>query len=204
LESRADPQFRQLLQAEFDPYGQLSPNQLDLLEQHYHLLFRWNPRLNLTRISDLEEVVRFHYCESLFVGTVLPPVPLAVGDLGSGAGFPGIPLAVFRPDLQVVLIESDSRKAVFLREASRDLKNIQVHAERFQQCRRQFDWVVSRAVAPSEVLESGLAPNIALLMSTQTARAGSEVIRLPWGRDRALVVSRDAVSRGTVSRGTSQ
>jgi 16S rRNA (guanine527-N7)-methyltransferase len=202
LESRADPQFRQLLQAEFDPYGQLSPNQLDLLEQHYHLLFRWNPRLNLTRISDLEEVVRFHYCESLFVGTVLPPVPLAVGDLGSGAGFPGIPLAVFRPDLQVVLVESDSRKTVFLREASRDLKNIQVHAERFQQCRRQFDWVVSRAVAPIEVLESGLAPNIALLMSTQTARAGSEVIRLPWGRDRALVVSRDAVSRGTVSRGT--
>jgi 16S rRNA (guanine527-N7)-methyltransferase len=204
LESPADPQFRQLLQAEFHPYGQLSPNQLDLLDHHYQLLFRWNPRLNLTRISDLEEVVRFHYCESLFVGTVLPPGPLSVGDLGSGAGFPGIPLGIFRPDLQMVLIESDSRKAVFLREATRDVKNIQVYANRLQQYRAPLDWVVSRAVAPSEVLESRLAPNTAILMSAQAAPAGCEVIRLPWGRDRALVVSRGTVSRDTVSRGTSQ
>jgi 16S rRNA G527 N7-methylase RsmG len=204
LESRADPQFRQLLQAEFQPYSELSASQLDLLEQHHQLLFQWNPRLNLTRITDLEEVVRFHYCESLFLGTSLPPGPLTIGDLGSGAGFPGIPLAILRPDCQIVLLESDSRKAVFLRESTRDLKNVQVYANRFQQYRGRFDWVVSRAVAPAEVLGCGLGSNIALLMSGEAAPAGSEVIRLPWGRDRSLVVSRDAVSRGTVSRETSQ
>jgi len=199
LESRADVSFRELLRAEFQPYGELSIGQLDLLEQHYQLLFKWNSRLNLTRISDLVEVVRFHYGESLFVGTALPPGPLSVGDLGSGAGFPGVPLAVFRPDLQIVLLESDSRKAVFLREATREVRNIRVSANRYQQYQGRFDWVVSRAVSPKEILGSGLASNFALLMSAEAAPAGSEVIRLPWGRDRALIVS-----RGTVPRGTSQ
>jgi 16S rRNA G527 N7-methylase RsmG len=199
LESRADLSFRELLQSEFQPYGELSARQLDLLEQHHQLLIKWNARLNLTRISDLREVVCFHYCESLFVGLILPPGPLAVGDLGSGAGFPGIPLAIFRPDLQIVLLESDSRKAVFLREATRELSNVQVSANRFQQHQSRFDWVVSRAVSPKAVFGSGLASSFLLLMSTQAAPAGSEVIRLPWGRDRALIAS-----RGTVPRGTSQ
>ena len=106
-----------------------SEEQLGLLEQHYQLLARWNKRLNLTRITELEEAVRFHYCESLFVGRFLPPGPLKVADLGSGAGFPGIPLAVIRPDVEFVLIESDLRKAVFLREAARNLKNVKVLEE---------------------------------------------------------------------------
>src|SRR5580704_16335876 len=106
--------FRELLRREYQPWGELSDLQLDQLERHYQLLESWNRRLNLTRIEDLLDVVRFHYCESLFVSTVLPSGPLRVCDIGSGAGFPGIPLAVFRPDLQVVLIESDQRKAVFL------------------------------------------------------------------------------------------
>jgi 16S rRNA (guanine527-N7)-methyltransferase len=199
LESRADVSFRELLHAEFQPYGELSANQLDALEQHYQLLIKWNSRLNLTRILDLVEVVRFHYCESMFVGTVLPPGPLAIGDLGSGAGFPGIPLAVFRPDLQIVLLEADSRKAVFLREATRKLSNISVFGNRSQHYRSRFNWIVSRAVSAKEVLGSGLASDFILLMSAQAPPEGSEVIRLPWGRDRALIVS-----RGTVSRETSQ
>ncbi len=197
MESRADVSFRELLHAEFHPYGELSAKQLDALEQHYQLLIKWNSRLNLTRILDLMEVVRFHYCESMFVGTVLPPGPLAVGDLGSGAGFPGIPLAIFRPDLQIVLLESDSRKAVFLREASRELSNISIFGNRFQQYRSSFNWIVSRAVSPKEVLCSGLASNFVLLISSNAAPAGAEVIRLPWGRERALIVSRETVPRGT-------
>jgi 16S rRNA (guanine527-N7)-methyltransferase len=204
LESRTESHFRELLKAEFQPYGDLSRKQLDLLDHHYQLLLRWNPRLNLTRISDLQEVVWFHYCESLFLGTVLPPGPFQVGDLGSGAGFPGIPLAICRPDLQVTLIESDLRKAVFLREASRELMNVEVSANRFEHHAARFDWAVSRAVASQEVLASRLAPNFVTLMAVHSAPHGSEVIRLPWGRDRALVVTRGDVSRGTVSRGTSQ
>jgi len=185
--------FRDLLQTEFSPYGNLSPAQLDALEQHYQLLLRWNKRLNLTRITDLVESVRFHYCESLYLGKFLPLGPLEVADLGSGAGFPGFPLAVFRPDLQVTLIESDARKAVFLREATRHLNNVEVAAIRFEDCRQIFDWAVSRAVDPNSVFESGLAPNFAILASLDAAPPNSDVIRLPWGRNRALIV----VPRGT-------
>jgi hypothetical protein len=76
--------FRELLSQEFAPFGSLSAQQLDALEAHYNLLMRWNARLNLTRILKLEEIVRFHYCESLFLGTRLPAGPYTVADIGSG------------------------------------------------------------------------------------------------------------------------
>ena len=142
--------FRELLASEFQPYSSLTPHQLDLLERHFNLLLAWNKRLNLTRITDTEEAVRLHYCESLYLGLKLPEGPLSVADLGSGAGFPGVPIAILRPDLQVTLIESNQRKAVFLREAARDLPNVRVLAVRFEDCRERFDWVVSRAVQFAE------------------------------------------------------
>ena len=75
----------------------LPSEQIDLLEAHYNLLTQWNARLNLTRIESVEDAVRLHYCESLFVGTRLPAGPLRIVDVGSGAGFPGIPIAILRP-----------------------------------------------------------------------------------------------------------
>lgn len=189
--------FRELLHREFFPYADLSSFQLDQLEQHYELLLRWNKRLNLTRITNLEDVTRFHYCESLFVGTVLPPGPLKVCDVGSGAGFPGLPLAVFRPDLKVTLLESDVRKSVFLREASRNLNNIEVTAMRLRDLEKHFDWIVSRAVSLQDVLQPGSADNFALLAATSSIPSGYEVLRLPWGHDRVLAVSRETVPRGT-------
>jgi 16S rRNA (guanine527-N7)-methyltransferase len=196
--------FRELLRSEYRPWGELSALQLDQLDRHYQLLESWNRRLNLTRIKDLVEVARFHYCESLFVSTVLPSGYLKVGDFGSGAGFPGIPLAVIRPDVEMFLIESDQRKAVFLREATRDLRNIRVLATRYQKCKMEFDWVVSRAVTLGGLSAARMAPNLALLLSGTSASPGAEVIKLPWGRDRALVVSRGTyVSRETSApRGT--
>jgi 16S rRNA G527 N7-methylase RsmG len=182
--------FRELLQSEYQPWGALSNLQLDQLEGHYQLLEAWNSRLNLTRIRELTEVVRFNYCESLFVSTVLPKGPLRVCDLGSGAGFPGIPLAVARPDLEVALIESDQRKAVFLREAVRSLPNVTVLAIRYQDSTGTFDWMVSRAVALGELLPCKIAPSFVLLLSAQTVPPGAEVIKLPWGHDRVLAVSR--------------
>jgi 16S rRNA (guanine527-N7)-methyltransferase len=195
--------FRELLQSGFASYGILSASRLDALEKHCQLLMSWNRRLNLTRITDLTEVVRFHYCESLYLATLLPVGHLKVADLGSGAGFPGIPVAIFRPDLDVTLVESDARKAVFLREACRGLKNVEVAAMRFENSKERFDWVVSRAVAADEVLASGLAPRFAMLASPAAAPPDSGVIPLPWGKNRAVVM----VPRGTyvrnVSRGTS-
>jgi 16S rRNA (guanine527-N7)-methyltransferase len=195
--------FRDLLRSEYQPWGELSALQLDQLEQHYQLLMSWNRRLNLTRIQEVMEVVRFHYCESLFVSTVFPTKPVKVCDLGSGAGFPGVPLAVIRPDIEMVLVESDQRKAVFLREATRELKNVRVVATRYQECGMTFDWAVSRAVSLSDELPSKLAPNLALLLTVASTPPGAEVKKVPWGRDRLLIVSRGtSVSHSTVPRET--
>ena len=182
--------FRELLFQEFLPYATLSAEQLELLEGHFELLLRWNRTLNLTRIDDTEQAVRFHYCESLFLGQRLPPGPLRVVDVGSGGGFPGIPMAVLRTDLELTLVESNRRKAVFLREASARLPNVRVLACRAEECVERFDWMVARAVSASEVLRTRLAPNWALLVASKDAPEDSEVLALPWGRDRVIAVPR--------------
>lgn len=189
--------FRELLAKEFSPYGTLSKVQLDLAEEHFKLLQQWNARMNLTRIETLEEVVRLHYCESFYLGAWFSEEPATVADIGSGPGFPGIPVAILRPNLKVTLLESSSRKCVFLRESSRRLPNVRVVNSRAEQCKDHFDWVISRAVAIPEVIRSGLAPNIALLISKSDSPVGWQVIYLPWGSNRVLSVSRETVSRET-------
>jgi 16S rRNA (guanine527-N7)-methyltransferase len=133
------------------------------LEAHFELMLRWNAKLNLTRITDREQAWERHYKESIFLAHKLPAGPLRIADVGSGAGFPGIPIAVVRPECSVTLIESHQRKAVFLREATRDLPNVRVLAMRAEDVGEKFDWIVSRAVSPEEVLKLDLALNVALL-----------------------------------------
>jgi 16S rRNA (guanine527-N7)-methyltransferase len=182
--------FQDLLAREFAPYGHLADDQLDQLEAHYQLMTQWNAKLNLTRIESLEDSVRLHYCESLFLGTALPPGQLRVVDVGSGAGFPGIPVGILRPECSITLVESHQRKAVFLQEAVRALKNVKVASSRAEDLQEQFDWLVSRAVAVKGVLELGLAPNRALLVGEGEF---AEARLLPWGERRFLAV----VPRGT-------
>jgi 16S rRNA (guanine(527)-N(7))-methyltransferase RsmG len=153
--------------------------------------------MNLTRIESLEDVVRLHYCESFFLGAWLSQEPATVVDIGSGPGFPGIPVAIMRPKLKVTLLESNSRKCVFLRESSRDLQNVRVINARAEQFKEKFNWAISRAVAIPEVVATGLAPNFALLVSKLDSPPGWEVVDLPWGSNRILSVSRGIVSRGT-------
>ena len=170
--------FKSLLSLEFSPYGVLSPQQLTLLEEHYHLLLRWNQKINLTRITSLPEAVRYHYCESLYLASRLPGGELRIIDIGSGAGFPGIPVAIYRPECSVDLVESHQRKAVFLREAARELTNVRVLAQRAEAVTDSYDWTISRAVRPEAVLKLNLAPHVAVL--------GAEGESLPWGEKRAL------------------
>jgi len=179
--------FRERLFEKFRPYAELSESQLDALERHYRLLCKWNRTLNLTRIEREEDAVRFHYCESLFLGLNLPPGDLRVADIGSGAGFPGFPIAVLRPELDVALIESHQRKAVFLREGTSNVQNVRVLAARAEQITERFDWVVARAVSSNEVMRAGLAQNIALLMSSADALPDSKIIKVPWANDRILL-----------------
>jgi len=170
--------FKSLVANEFSPYGALTQQQLTLLENHYRLLLRWNQKINLTRITSLEEAVRYHYCESLYLATRLPKEPLRIVDIGSGAGFPGIPVAIYRPEWTVDLVESHQRKAVFLREAIRGLGNVRVLARRAEEVTGSYNWIISRAVRPEEVLKLNLAPRVAVL--------GVGGDNLPWGEKRAL------------------
>ena len=171
--------FKSLLASEFSPHGALTIDQLDRLDQHYRMLQRWNPKINLTRISSLTDIVRFHYCESLYLGNYLPARPLRIVDIGSGAGFPGIPVAIYRSDCEVHLVESHQRKAVFLREATRNLPNVRVLAKRANDLVGSYDWMISRAVRAQDVLKLKLASNVVVL--------GTEGEKLPWGESRALL-----------------
>lgn len=178
--------FQELLRAEFAPYAELTLSQLHALENHYQLLLRWNKVLNLTRITDLEEAVRLHYCESLFLASKLPAETLRIVDVGSGAGFPGFPTAVFRNDCAVDLVESDQRKSVFLREATRALPNVRVVAQRAESVRSRYDWLVGRAVRADELLKLKLAQNSAILMSKGDLPSGGVAIDIPWGKNHIL------------------
>jgi len=199
--------FRELLAKEFLT---LTTEQLSLANQHYDLLVKWNSRMNLTRIESLEEAVQLHYCESFFLAQHLPPGPLKVADIGSGPGFPGIPAAILRPELHFTLIESNARKCVFLTESTRRLPNVHVLNTRAMPCSADwqsaadcqsatpYDWVISRAVDPQEVLTAHLARNHALLLSTkQEAPPTWRQIPIPWGINRILAISRETVSRET-------
>jgi 16S rRNA (guanine527-N7)-methyltransferase len=181
--------FRKLLSTEFAPFCELTEEQLDRLERHYQLLLRWNEKMNLTRISSLRESVLFHYCESLYLGLWLPPGPLRIADVGSGGGFPGIPIAILRPECQVDLIEANARKAVFLKEAAREQLNIRVVNIRAEVSREHYDWVVSRAVRKEDLLALKISEHIAIL--------GSEGDALPWGENRRLLLMDVSVPRGT-------
>jgi 16S rRNA (guanine(527)-N(7))-methyltransferase RsmG len=163
---------------------------LESLEAHRRLLEKWNRTLNLTRITDLDR----NYGESIFLAEHLPPGPLRICDIGSGAGFPGFPVAIVRPECQVALIESHQRKAVFLKEACRGHANLRVLARRAEDVAEQFDWAISRAVSDADLagVLGRLAPNAALLTGAEDPAIPGFVwqpgIPLPGSRNRYLKI----------------
>jgi 16S rRNA (guanine527-N7)-methyltransferase len=192
--------FRDLLRDRLRGIAELTDEQAEALESHYNLLVLWNRTLNLTAIRNLPEAVERHYGESIFLAARLPAAPLRIADVGSGAGFPGLPVAVYRPDCMITLIESHQRKAVFLMEAARGLANVRVLARRAEQVAEQvnekneeFDLAISRAVSHRDLSPSlkALAPAAYLLGGTQSAPAEmgfawEPPIPLPWGTQRYL------------------
>jgi len=184
--------FAEVLRERLGSIIELSPLQIEQLEKHFDLLNRWNRVVNLTSLKKPEDLVERHYCESLFMAAHLPLGPLQIGDIGSGAGFPGIPLAIARPDCSVKLIESHQRKSVFLREAARELANVKVIPARAEEITETFDWVASRAVRFSEIerLAAELAPNIAILGGAEALSKNcftwNTPITVPWGDQRKL------------------
>lgn len=111
------------------------------------LLLRWNSRTNLTAIRDEEGILSRHFLESIACARLLPAGISTLLDFGSGAGFPGIPVALCRPEIAVTLAESQNKKAAFLQEAVRTLGlTTKVHSSRAETLAGHFDCVTLRAV----------------------------------------------------------
>lgn len=116
-------------------------------EVYLSLFVRWNTRINLSSIRSEEGILSLHFVESIAVARALPRGIATLLDFGSGAGLPGIPIAICRPEIAVTLAESQGKKAAFLQEAIRALGiSAKVHAGRAEALCTEFDCVVLRAV----------------------------------------------------------
>ncbi len=136
------------------PFAELTEQQLAATLTYLSLLLKWNSRINLTAVRSAEEIVRRHFGESFFAAQTLVARDYAgtVIDLGSGSGFPGIPMAMYARNAQVTLMESNSKKAVFLNEVVRtlDLHNVRVFNRRAEDYSERAELVVMRAVEKFE------------------------------------------------------
>ena len=125
----------------------LNPETTARFDRYLSLLLKWNARMNLTAIRDPKEILSRHFLESITCAQALPPGIAALLDFGSGAGFPGIPIALCRPEILVTLAESQTKKAAFLQEAVRTLGlSARVFSGRAERLDEQFDCVALRAV----------------------------------------------------------
>ena len=125
----------------------LEPGTTERFAEYCALLLRWNARMNLTAVRDEDGVLSRHFVESIACAQALPADIATLLDLGSGAGFPGIPIALCRTEIEVTLAESQGKKAGFLQEAVRTLGlSSKVHSGRAETLVGHFDCVALRAV----------------------------------------------------------
>ena len=152
---------RELLCGLTAEYGvQLNNEALDKLERYAALLVEWNEKMNLTAITDPVGIAVKHFADSLAAVSLLPEKSgISVIDVGTGAGFPGIPFAIARPDIRLTLLDSLNKRLLFLEEVCRELdipvQRIHARAEeggRKSELREQFDVATARAVAGLPVL----------------------------------------------------
>jgi 16S rRNA (guanine527-N7)-methyltransferase len=121
------------------------------IQRYVALLLRWNEKINLTAIREPLEILYRHFCESMYAAVAVPLQQGRLADVGSGGGFPGLPLKIIRPDLEVFLIESNVKKATFLAETVRELglDGVRVIVSRYQELSEEvapLDVVCSRAL----------------------------------------------------------
>ena len=121
------------------------------IQQYIKILLAWNEKISLTAIRDPLEMLYRHFCESMYAAISVPVEKGRLADVGSGAGFPGIPLKIVLPSLRVFLVESNLKKATFLAEVIRELglKDAQVLVRRYEELHEEMaplDYVCSRAL----------------------------------------------------------
>jgi len=125
--------------------------QVFLIQQYMKMLRHWNEKLNLTAIRDPLEILHRHFCESMFGAMAVPLNSGRLADIGSGAGFPGIPMKILKPDLELLLVESSIKKGTFLAEVMRELEleNTKVLINRYEELSEDLaplEYVCSRAL----------------------------------------------------------
>jgi len=164
----------------------LPPNLAGPLSGYLRLLLHWNRAYNLTAIRDPQHMVSRHVLDSL---TLLPYIHSpTLADLGSGAGLPGIPLALARPQLQVTLVESNGKKARFLREVARQLalSNVEIAHSRIEALAQpaHYPQITARALASlADIVQAGghlLAPK-GQLLAMKGVYPSEEISALPKG-----------------------
>jgi 16S rRNA (guanine527-N7)-methyltransferase len=202
--------IRQLI----SPYliDSIEDKSINQLSSYLDLLIKWNAKTNLTAIREPEEIVRQHFGESLFTGQNLAKTiqnsSATVLDFGSGAGFPGLPIQLLFPQLNVTLAESQSKKASFLREAVRTLNlTSTVYAGRVEDMpqAQRFDVITLRAVDNMQAALAGAAPRLApagtlAVLTTESQRAAvilhapeiswAEAIAIPQSEQRILLLGK--------------
>ncbi len=185
----------------------LDPSLTDRFAAYLSLILRWNRRVNLTAVREVDGILRRHFVESIFCARALPAGIGSLLDFGSGAGFPGIPIALCRPEIAATLAESQEKKAAFLREAVRLLGlSATIYDARAETLNEKFDCVVLRAVdRMGEATHAGaglVVPRGWLTLMTTSRDFGrlqeeaggtfswNELLRLPGSEDRVLALGR--------------
>jgi 16S rRNA (guanine527-N7)-methyltransferase len=169
----------------------LSDSQLQQISTYIDILLKWNARTNLTAIRDEENIVARHFGESFFAARYLladAPPGLRVFDVGSGAGFPGLPLKLYSPQIALTLIESHNKKAIFLRELIRalSLTDATVISARAELISDVADLVTIRAVEKFEsilpIAARLVAPSgrLALLVASRQLEAAQRLVSGRW------------------------
>jgi len=163
----------------------LGPAQYAQFERYYELLIAWNARMNLTAITEPMDVAYKHFLDSLAAAEHIPEGAACV-DVGTGAGFPGIPLAILRPDLSMTLLDSLGKRVKFLEavaaELNLPLNCVHIRAEEAGKNpahRERYDIALSRAVAPLNVLLELTVP-LLKVGGLAIAYKGPAVAEEPW------------------------
>jgi 16S rRNA (guanine527-N7)-methyltransferase len=164
----------------------LAPRIAEKFQDYLELLLKWNAKLNLTAIREPEAILKRHFLECIFLAQQLPSGIHTLLDFGAGGGFPGLPIALCRPEIHVTLGESQGKKAGFLREAVRTLEvDATVFQGRIETLGRLFDAVVLRAVDKMQeavlVAQSKVAPEgWLILFATEESDVGLRSSLLEW------------------------